>query len=698
MRRPVRWRVASGWGLRLRVDGVVGNEGGKPCSMPCWVVGGFLVWLCGGWLCGGAGSAVARADAALPPELPATTVTGAAVDPEPAAVCRVFCFLGVECPVARLYASRLEELVTRYRDRGVQFIGVNSNPHDSAEEVATAAAELGLTFPFVKDASQQVARRLAATRTAEVVVVDAAGHVAYRGRIDDQYAPGVTRPTPTRHDLAEALDAVLAGRPVASAETTPVGCLITFVDAPVEPAADAPTFTAAVAPVLFQHCGECHRPGDIGPFDISDYAEVRGWGEMMVEVMEQGRMPPWHASPEHGEFKNVRTLPAGTIELVRRWLDAGMPFGDAAEMPALPPAVAGWRLPREPDVVVAMDRDGFRVPASGTVEYQYYVADPGLEEDLWVSAAQVVPGATDVVHHAIAFARPPDDAAFTSLGLITAYVPGQRATILPPGHARRVPAGSKIVYQMHYTPSGTERVDLSQLGLVGMPAADVTHEVLTIAAMEQDFVIPPHASSYPVEAVTSRWPAGATLLAISPHMHLRGRAFQVIAVRATGEELLLDVPRYDFNWQHTYELTDPLPLDDVEALKIVAVFDNSTENPANPAPAEDVMWGDQTYEEMALAFFEVSRPLAAADSGGRGTTAGGRDEMAGGSTGAVELRAATYADGFLARFDRNHDGVVTKAEASAVVRMLSFSILDRDGDGRITRSELVAAVQDRLGR
>ncbi|MBM3955914.1 MAG: redoxin domain-containing protein [Planctomycetes bacterium] len=644
------------------------------------VVAAAVITLVAGW------SAAAPLPEGL---LPQTTVTGTPVPELGAKRGVVIGFLGVGCPVARQYAVRLGEIAKRFADQGITVIGVDANPQDTADELAATGRELEVDYALLRDEGQRIARHVGATRTGGVVLLDGAGTVVYAGRVDDQFAPGLARPAPTSEELVAAIGDLLAGRPVAISRTEPVGCLITF-DRPTEPTADAPTFAEAIAPLLQQHCMECHRPGEIGPFGVSDYEEVKGWSEMMVEVMEQGRMPPWHADPAHGEFRNARVLPPGTIDLFKRWIAAGHPEGDLAAIPPPPEFASGWRLPRRPDIDVAMAPAPFAVPASGTVEYQYFVADPQLDEETWISAAQVVPGTPAVVHHAIVFARPETLAEFRGTGLVSAYVPGQRATTFPPGHARRLPKRAKFVFQMHYTPIGTPVSDLSRIGLITMPADEVTHEVLTLAALEQDFEIPPGAAAHEVRAELERWPAGSTLLAVSPHMHLRGRAFRVEVVRAAGREVLLDVPRYDFNWQHTYELATPLALDDVERVEIVAVFDNSAGNPVNPAPGETVMWGDQTWEEMALAFFEVAAPR---DAAGAARPRRRRTEGAAAASPAAEQRA----EAFFARFDGDHDGVVTRAESARIIRDFAFASLDGDGDGRITRDEMVeaAGVRDR---
>ena len=612
----------------------------------------------------------------------------------------VLAFLGNECPVARSYAQRLEEMSNQYSDKGVRFIGINSNPHDSKLEMRQFASELALRFPLAKDADQSVAKRLKATRTAEVVVLDSNRSIAYRGRIDDQFSPGIKRSAPSRLDLQIALDEMLDNKPVSVPSTPPVGCLITFQPKQIQ-LTDI-TYCKSIAPILYANCLECHRAGEIGPFDISSYDEVLGWADMLVEVIEQKRMPPWHANPVHSSFKNARQMPAQALATIKEWIAAGMPYGNTEDLPSKPTFLDGWRLPKKPDQVVKMREKPYKVPAVGSVDYQYFVVDPGIHEDKWITAAQVIPGSPEVVHHAIVFIRPPDGENFTGIGWLTAYVPGQRATEFPPGYARRVPAGSKLVFQMHYTPNGKEQFDQTIIGLNFADATSVTHEVFTLAGIDQEFEIPPNTDNHCVEASVGWLPKDGILLAAMPHMHLRGKAFQVRTRDGDDEATILDVPHYDFNWQHTYEWSEPILLKDIDRLSFTATFDNSPNNPFNPNPNEYVMWGDQTWEEMAVAFFEIARPRT---PGGTETT-GRSMKMAKvtksstirGSDETADAKDASFADDFLVRFDTNRDGVVAKSEVSRIVRDYSFRIMDLDNDGKLTRDELLDSSRLRRGR
>jgi hypothetical protein len=267
------------------------------------------------------------------------------------------------------------------------------------------------------------------------------------------------------------------------------------------------------------------------------------------------------------------------------------------------------------------------------------------------------------------------------IGWLTAYVPGQRIVPLPAGHARRVPAGSKIVFQMHYTTNGRETDDVTQIGLLFAAPTDVTHAAITLIGIEQGFEIPPHTNNHEVRAEVNWFPKDGHLLGIAPHMHYRGKSFRLFADRGAEASTLLSVPRYDFNWQHTYELAEPLPLADVDRLWFTAAFDNSTENPFNPDPGQWVTWGDQTWEEMAVAFFEVSEPLMRHK---QPQFARKRDQ----SDPDRERKIEAYIERAFKKMDRDGDGRIEKTETPIVVRQFSFREFDLDGDDIATREEI----------
>lgn len=606
---------------------------------------------------------------------------------EPESKATVVCFLGAECPLARLYGPKLNEMQAAYAAQGVQFIGVNSNQQDSLEDVKEYVKRYEISFPMAKDYNNEVADRFHAVRTPEVFVLDQQLTVRYRGRIDNQYLPGISRAETTTHDLKNALDQLLAGKPVEVSETKPNGCFIGRVKQ--NEVTTKLTFCKEVAGVLHRHCVECHRTGEIAPFSLTDYDEVRGWADTMLETIEDGRMPPWHASPKYGHYANARFMPEKDKEILREWVAGGMPYGDIKDLPELPKFREGWHLPRVPDVVYEMRKRPFVVPKEGVVEYQYFVVDPGFKEDQWVTGAQVLPGNRSVVHHAIVFIRPPDGADFRGIGWLTAYVPGQRINMLPPGRARKVPAGSKLVFQMHYTPTGSVAEDISKIGLIFGKDEEITHEVFTLIGIDQEFEIPPHASDFPVSAKVRRIPPHAELLAIAPHMHLRGKSFRLFTKQDKKKEILLDVPNYDFNWQHIYELSKPMSLDKVDGLEFTVKFDNSKDNPFNPDPNEYVTWGDQTWEEMAIAFFEVAEPRKQKSQETKPkpekklTKAEAKKQREAELKKELDKRAAA----FFKRFDKNGDGRVDVEEVPLATQRYG-RIRDDNGDGVIQREEL----------
>jgi peroxiredoxin/mono/diheme cytochrome c family protein len=227
----------------------------------------------------------------------------------------VLAFLGTECPLAEAYAPRLAELARDFGKRGVAFFGVDANQQDGPVAIGRFAEKHGLPFPILKDVGNGLADRIGAERTPEVFVLDESRAVVYRGRVDDQYAIGIHRPSSTRHDLVDALDAVLAGRPVATPRTDAVGCRIGRVTKSAR--AGAVTYAKEVARILQSHCVTCHRPGEIAPFSLTDYRQAAGWSSMIAEVVDDGRMPPWHASPEHGKFANDARLSADEKKAIR---------------------------------------------------------------------------------------------------------------------------------------------------------------------------------------------------------------------------------------------------------------------------------------------------------------------------------------------------------------------------------------------
>ncbi len=535
----------------------------------------------------------------------------------------IVAFFGTECPLAQFYATRLNRIAQQYSKKSVQVIAVISNRQDSLEKIGAFASRRNLTYPVAKDPANRFADQIGAERTPEVFVYDSSRNLRYRGRIDDQRGVAHDLLEPRRRDLQLAIDELIEGREVSVPRTEASGCIISRtkqVDSKSEI-----TYGTHIAKILRKNCVGCHREDELAPFKLTNGEEASCWSDMIVEVIREERMPPWHADDKHAKFSNERRLTAEEKQLILKWAEAGAPLGPEPDLPPLPAKPVGWQLPKEPDLVLPVTFTPISVPAEAGprgVRYQWYMQSPGFTEDKWVTAAELRPGNIDVVHHILAFAVEPGKERVTlaraDVEYLFGYVPGARVEPLPPGHAKKIPAGHNIYFQVHYTPNGTPQKVQSHMGLVFADPKDVTHQVRTSSARERRFRIPggrrlgkrEGPSDYSVEATSETLPSNATLLAFSPHMHLRGKSFNYELRTPDGESrMLLNVPNYDFNWQTTYILDNPLEVPAGSRLHCTAVYDNSLSNLSNPDPMMDVTFGDQTWDEMMIGFFHYSVPV-----------------------------------------------------------------------------------------
>jgi hypothetical protein len=406
------------------------------------------------------------------------------------------------------------------------------------------------------------------------------------------------------------------------ASVTGVFCVVSCITAGDLPSV---TFTKDVAPVLQKNCQGCHRPGEAAPFSLMSYEQARPWAKAMKEAVRLKKMPPWFADPRYGNFSNDRSLSQKEIETIAAWAEAGAPQGDAKDMPAPVSFVEGWSIPK-PDVVFEFPQ-AYQIPATGTIEYQKVIVPTGFTEDKWVQFAEARPDDRARVHHMIAFVREPgskwlrdakpgvffvapkpkeDDADTSALpsDFLVGYAPGQPPEILAPGQAKLIKAGSDLVLEIHYTTNGRASEDRSKFGLV-FAKQPPKERVLTLSATNGKFKIPPGDPNYKVDA---EFELGTTvkLLGLHPHMHGRGKDFEYRIVYPTGEtETLLQVPRYDWHWQLWYTLAKPLVLPKGTKIECTAHFDNSPNNPDNADPTKEVSWGDQSWDEMMVGFFNL---------------------------------------------------------------------------------------------
>ncbi len=384
--------------------------------------------------------------------------------------------------------------------------------------------------------------------------------------------------------------------------------------------AAAPTFTKDVAPILYQHCASCHRPGDIAPMSLLTYEEARPWAKAIREQVASGQMPPWHAEAAHGTFSNDRRLSEQEKATLLQWVAGGAPKGDAKDLPPAPKFTVGWEI-GTPDAVISMPKP-FDVPTTGTIDYKYFEAPTNFTEDKWVQAIEVRPGARRVVHHVLVFCREPGATprppVFTPVvpqmparpqaqagetrrqgpgTLIATTAPGTNAMIFQPGQALRIKAGALLTFQMHYTTNGTAASDQSSVGLI-FAKQPPQQEMRTSAFINPLFRIPPGAANEAVESAI-QFNEDVQIYALFPHTHLRGKSWEYRLVYPDGrKEVVLSVPKYNFNWQTYYTYAKPLAVPKGARLEATAHYDNSTANPWNPDPKVTVRWGEQTWEEM----------------------------------------------------------------------------------------------------
>jgi hypothetical protein len=397
-----------------------------------------------------------------------------------------------------------------------------------------------------------------------------------------------------------------------------------FVCLTVSPLYAAPSFYKDVLPVLQDHCQVCHRTGQIAPMPLVTYQDARKWSVEIAQRTKAKEMPPWFADPKIGHFSNDPSLTAEQIQTLAEWARAGSPAGNPSDEPPLRKWAPGLIIP-QPDLVVTMPKP-VAIPAQGDIDYTYEIVHTGFARDRWVRMSEIRPSSREHVHHAVVYIRPPGSAwlaqapvgvpftrvsmadSVTTSDLLLVYAPGSSPDEWPEGMAKLIPRGSDLVFQMHYTANGKAATDQTSIGMI-FAKEPPKQRVITLQLTNSHFRIPPRDPSYRVEA-RGTIPNDALLLSFFPHLHLRGKEFDYnIVHRESGGrytiEPLLRV-KYNFYWQLSYRLAEPRFLKAGTELQAVAIFDNSRNNPHNPNPDAEVTWGDQTYDEMMVGFFDIA--------------------------------------------------------------------------------------------
>lgn len=611
------------------------------------------------------------------------------------------------CPLSLRYAPTLARIEAAMADRGVRFIFVDSAGVDSVEAMRDLRKTHGWRGPLHDDRAGAIAGAFGATTTTEVFLVDQRGTLLYRGAVDDQYGIGSAREAPRRRWLELAIEAALSGRRSEVSATTAPGCVLERkAPAPAMHDANAPTYAREIARLIQDRCVECHRSGGVAPFALESYDSVARRATMIRQVVDAGIMPPWPAAAHAGPslFANDRSMLEDEKALLRAWIDAGMPRGNDAELP-LPRRFAegDWTI-GTPDLTYQLPQ-AIDVPAEGVMPYLMVAIPTGLDQDRWIRAVEILPSDPSVVHHVLVFMVPERAAEGGRLapgvrldetrGFFAAYVPGNGAVIYPDGMARRLPARSTLLFQTHYTPNG--RAVRDQLR-IGFRTRDEPPDriVRTASAVQQRLSIPPGASDH-AEHASLEVPTDARILAFMPHMHVRGKAFRYELERP-GEErvLLLDVPRWDFNWQLRYLLREPIEVPAGSTMHCTGWFDNGEDNPRNPDASKHVRWGRQSDDEMLIGYIEYV--LAVEDPSyddGTGIDPRSLPQAPRPAPGAATKEAwwSRPLTRRYARFDLNQDGRLQRQEAPARLSRI-FDRLDINGDGELSPEELTPPQQE----
>ena len=517
-----------------------------------------------------------------------------------------------DCPLCKKYAPRIKRLKDDADRLGFGYLLVN--PYD--RETAQRDVEMyGFSGRYAVDRDERLVQALAANTTTEAFVIDAGWTLVYRGMIDDQYGLGYTRNLPDREYLTDALADVAAGRTVRVPATEGQGCLLNVAIEPVE--RPRVTYYERVSRILQNRCQRCHRPGTAAPFSLSSYGDAKRRAAMIELVVSEGTMPPWFSVGDTGPWRNDARLLEEERRDLLRWIRDGMPAGDPEHEPLPVSYPEGWTI--EPDLVVDIPPN--EVPAEGVLDYIYRYAETGVDEERYIKAVEILPGAPGVVHHILFWNESPEllegwrsrdpevVGKFEILEhFIAMMVPGQEATVFPHGFGRSLPADSTLKVQFHYTPNGVASTDATRIGFEFSDEKPLRIVESNVSA-DFKFAIPPHAKNH---EVTGRFtfPIDGSILSLLPHGHLRAKSFRIELIRPDGsEELLLDIPDYDFNWQLAYEYMKPLEVEKGSILQATGWYDNSPQNPWNPDPEATVRFGRQTTQEMMVLFFQWSPHL-----------------------------------------------------------------------------------------
>jgi hypothetical protein len=493
------------------------------------------------------------------------------------------------------FAPKIAALKSSYPANSVFFWTIETGVNNTRSNILKQAAAAGINWPVYYDPMQLVTHDYDAHFNGETFVISRENmKVAYRGVIDDA----------TTNYVRAALNNLTATTPE-QVITTRLEPTLGEITARAGITAD---YATVIAPLLQAKCITCHSPDNIAPFALTKYDDVVEHGDDMKEEILAARMPPWHADPNYGIFHNDISLSATEKAQLVDWIEAGMPRGAGSDpLTDVPPAPSKW--PEEfgpPDQIVKIPVQ--QVPASGTLAYRYIYANATNSTDKWLRAAIVRPSNRRVVHHYIVWEG---HSNFAQLSGIAGYAPGRTERAFPEGTGVLLPANSALTFNLHYTANGTNEVDQPELAL-WYASAPPAQPLQTAAVLNLNFTfggITIPAGSADFEVVASQtFSSPVRLYSFSPHMHFRGlrMRFELTLPGSSTKQILLSVPKYDFDWQTIYSLETPLDLPANSRIDVIGAFDNSAQNIFNPDPTVGVKWGEQSWQEMFIGYMEYS--------------------------------------------------------------------------------------------
>ena len=580
---------------------------------------------------------------------------------------------GNGCPIVRNALTDYKALRDTYADQGVHFMMLNANLQDQRSTILAEAEKFGIDMPILHDETQLIGESLNLVRTAEVLVIDPKNwQIVYRGPINDRQVYERQKAEASNHYAADAIANVLANQPVTVANRDTMGCLINFAQRNADH--EQISYTDTIAPILQEKCVVCHTEGGLGPWAMSSYEMVRGFAPMMREVIRTKRMPPWHADPHIGVWKNDKSLSIEQTQTLVHWIEAGTPRGEGEDpLKDLTIAQVEWPLGK-PDLI--LDIPEYTIPASGVVDYKFpRLANP-LDQGVWVKAATVIPGNREVVHHILAgsidatTAQAKRDSGVFDNYLI-GYAPGNESNLFPQDTGVYIAPGGEYTFQLHYTPIGREVVDNSRIGLYfhdKQPSNFYRQSVV----IDPTIQIPPNQPRH-AEVAYYEFDKPALLHDLVPHSHYRGVASKFELIEPDGSrETVLSVPNYDFNWQRTYTFVEPMRIEPGSRLIHTTWYDNSAANPGNPDPNRTVPWGLQSWDEMLYGAFSYTLV----------------DETSEAPILDKALADTTQMVGFL---DKDMDGKLSWQELPVRIKrrlVQGFKMVDSNADGGLDIQEL----------